>query len=114
MDETTFWEVERGFWLDGAPRFRAWMAEGCVMAFPPPVGVMTGPAILEAVAQMPRWDDVRLRAATLSPVAEDAVVLAYHAEGTRIGQDPYRVYCTSTYHCGPNGWRLIQHQHTPA
>ena len=114
MDETTFWEVERGFWLEGAPRFRAWMAKDCVMAFPSPVGIMTGEAILDAVDRMPRWDDVALSATTFSRVAADAVVLAYRAEGKRAGQDPYRVYCTSTYHRGPDGWRLIQHQHTPA
>ena len=114
MDEPDFWEVERGFWLEGAPRFRAWMAKNCVMVFPPPVGIMTRDAILDAVDHMPRWDDVTLSATTLSRVAADAVVLAYHAEGTRTGQAPYRVTCTSTYHRGPDGWRLIQHQHTLA
>ena len=113
MTDDDFWACERRFWLEGAPHFRAMMDPGCVMVFPEPVGVLTGEAILDAVDQMPRWSDVAMRATTLSRISGDAVVLAYFAEGTRSGQDPYRVYCSSTYHRTAEGWRLVQHQHTP-
>lgn len=113
MTDDELWDSERRFWLEGAPHFRAMMAPGCVMVFPAPVGVMTGDAILDAVAQMPRWADVTISETTLSRISPDVVVLAYFAEGQRDGQASYRTYCSSTYHRTADGWRLVQHQHTP-
>ena len=114
MNHEEFWENERRFWLEGEPHFRAMMAPDCVMVFPHPIGGLRGDAILDSLAQMPRWDDVDMAEATLSRISGDAVVLAYFAEGRRAGCEPYRVYCSSTYHRTDGGWRLIQHQHTPA
>lgn len=52
--------LERGFWLEGACFFRAHMAEGAVMVFPPPVGLLQGEAILQALEGVPRWRSLEM------------------------------------------------------
>ena len=58
MTDAEFWEVERGLWLGGAAAFRRWVAAECLMVFPEPAGILTGPAILEASPAAPRWERV--------------------------------------------------------
>lgn len=42
------------------------------------------------------------------------VTVAYRARATRDGSPTYSAYCTSTCVRIQDGWRLVQHQQTPA
>ncbi len=113
MADAEFWDLERGFWLQGEPHFRAHMAQGCIMAFPEPVGALTGSAIVESLQSVPRWKTVDFGKTILSRIGRHGVVLAYRAHAIRDGGPPYRALCSSTYIDTDAGWRLVQHQHTP-
>lgn len=114
MSETDLWESERRFWLEGASHFRAVMAPDCLMVFPAPTGILTGAAIIDALQDAPRWQSVEMSEQAAAR-ADAAVALAYRALARR-GPDEsaYLAYCSSTYVKTAEGWRLVQHQQTPA
>ena len=114
MTDGEFWDVERSLWLEGAETFRRWMAAECLMVFPPPAGILAGPAILEGLASAPRWRRVGLEDRQLRRTGEAAVALAYRAEASRPGTEPHRALCSSTYVREAGDWWLVQHQQTPA
>ncbi|MFA5581030.1 MAG: nuclear transport factor 2 family protein [Paracoccaceae bacterium] len=109
MDE--LWTYETQLWLQGATAFAALLHPACVMVFPEPVGILQGPAILESLVGVPRWQTVNMQ--DQASGGADTVVLAYRAEGQREGAAPYHAYCSSTYIRTPDGWRIIQHHQTP-
>lgn len=107
------WALEQGFWTEGPEHYRAHMHDACLMALPPPAGIMTGREILAAIEAAPRWRSVNMHGRSLARPSPGAIVVAYQAEGVREGEPPYRAICSSTYHRAGDGWRLIQHQQTP-
>ncbi len=113
MTDAEFWQIERSLWLGGADAFRDRLAADCVMVFPEPAGIMTGPAIIEGIAAAPRWSRVELSGLTLRRF-EAAAVLAYRAEAVRTAEAPYLALCSSTYVQEAGVWRLAQHQQTSA
>jgi hypothetical protein len=113
VTEDDAWARERRLWLEGAEAFEALVADACVMAFAP-VGLLTGAAIRAAVAGAPRWAEVSFEEAALERPDADTLVLGYRARGRRPDAAPYQAYCTSTYRRLAGGWRLVQHQQTPA
>jgi hypothetical protein len=104
-------DLERALWLEGPDRFRALMAEGCVMVFPPPAGILRAAAILDGIAG-PRWVRVAMDDVVRADV-ENAAVLAYRAEANRAEGAPYRALCSSTWIRAAGGWRILAHQQTP-
>jgi hypothetical protein len=117
MTDENPWEIERRLWLDGPIAYAAHVDPECVMVFPAPVGVLTGPAIAESLTGAPRWAEVEMEDAHLARPADDLAVLAYRADARRAGGDaggePYRAWCTSTYRRVHGTWALLQHQQTP-
>lgn len=107
------WKTERSFWLDGPEVCASHLAEAACMVFPAPVGIMTGSAITEALADAPRWSDVEFESEN-ETVAKNIVVLAYKATGQREGDAPYSAFCSSTYVREGDAWKLLSHQQTPA
>lgn len=105
-------ELERALWLEGAERFRACMAEGCVMVFPEPVGILRGDDILAGLEGVPRWSDLAL-AGLVATTAGDTAILAYRAEARRGDGPPYRALCSSTWIRRAGAWRILAHQQTP-
>jgi hypothetical protein len=105
--------MERAFWTGGADHYRDAIDPACVMAFPAPAGILTGPEIVRSLADAPRWASVGMTEARVSRPAPDLLVLAYRAEGRREGAPPYAAFCTSTYYRFNGCWRLVQHQQTP-
>jgi len=83
------------------------------MGFPAPIGIMVGKAILESLAQAPRWSSVEISECQIARPASDLIALGYRAKGKRAAADYYDAYCTSSYHATSNGWKLFQHQQTP-
>lgn len=114
MTDAEFWEVERKLWLGGPEAFRAWVAADCLMVFPEPAGILTGPAILDGLAAAPRWQRVGFLSQTLRRGGDAVAVLAYRAEAARPEGEPYRALCSSTYVQEAGAWWLVQHQQTPA
>ncbi len=112
-DESELWRLEESFWLGGAETFRSTMADGAIMVFPYPAGILRGDAITSGVASAPRWRSVLMkdRAAT---IRGNVAVLAYRAEAERAGEPIRQMLCASTYLREEDGWRLMSHQQTPA
>ncbi|QYX55795.1 nuclear transport factor 2 family protein [Roseovarius sp. SCSIO 43702] len=106
------WEIEEGFWCKGLDFYEAHLAPDAVMAFPLPVGILEGDAILDAVDGSTRWEGV-LMADRVLRKSGDTCVLIYRATGTREGTDAYTATCTSTYVREDDGWRLLVHHQTP-
>jgi len=107
------WAMEEGFWLGDIDRNRSLLSRDCVMAFPAPVGIMTGEAIARSLEGAPRWSAISMIERVLTRPDADTLVLGYRAEGRRDGAEPYRAYCTSTYRRDGAGWTIVQHQQTP-
>lgn len=113
MNETDqLWDLERRFWLEGPEHYARALDPGCVMVFP--FGVLQGAAIAASLDGAPRWTSVDMAERTLARPTDDLVVLAYRARGERAGAEPYAAWCSSTYRRDGAGWRLVQHQQTPA
>lgn len=114
MSDADLWDIERSLWLEGVAAFEAHMDPACVMAFPPPAGLMQGPEILAGLAGAPRWRELDVQAPHVARPGDDCAVLAYLAVARRASGPTYRAYCTSTYWRRGDRWRLIQHQQTAA
>ena len=114
MTDAEFWEVERKLWLGGPEAFRAWVAADCLMVFPEPAGILTGPAILDGLAAAPRWQRLEILTPALRRGGDSVAVLAYRAEAARPAGEPYHALCSSTYVREAGAWWLVQHQQTPA
>ena len=111
-DTDTLWSIEKALWLGGANAYEQHMAPECIMVFPAPAGIMTGPDILKAVRQAPRWDSVEFDQQHTSILGTNACLLAYVGRGLR-GTDTYEAFCSSSYRRRPQGWAIVQHQQTP-
>ena len=107
-------DLEERFWLAGIDHFQAGMLPDCIVAFPGPVGILTGPSIVAGLEGAPRWSSVDIGERQVLRPMPDTVVVAYHARATRDGSPAYSAYCTSTYVRAQDGWRLVLHQQTPA
>lgn len=111
--EDALWEIEESFWTQGADFASGRMADGAVMIFPYPAGILQGQEIAQGLKSAPRWRSVTLsdrRCRRRGNVA----VLAYEAAAERAGEDIYKALCASTYIEDDDGWRLLSHQQTPA
>ena len=113
MDEKQAWKREERLWLEGPAAYAALVSDHCLMAFPEPVGILKGAAIIESVRGAPRWTSVRMTRRSVGSPDDGVVVLAYLAVAERGESDPYVAYCTSTWRPELDQWRLIQHQQTP-
>lgn len=110
--ENTLWQLEESFWLGGAETFRSRMADGAIMVFPMPAGIMAGDGIICGVGTAPRWRSVVMRDRRIT-VRGNVAVLAYQAEAEREGEPIRPLLCASTYVEDAEGWRLMSHQQTP-
>ena len=113
MTDDEFWEIERGFWLQGRAHYERWFSSDCVAGFPMPTGIMAGNGFVSSLPDDGSWKEVEMGDRTLSRPRTGVVVLGYVGAGQR-GEETYRCVCTSTYLEGGSGWRMIQHQQTPA
>lgn len=114
MTDAEFWETERQLWLGSGDIFRRWVPAECLMVFPDPVGILTGPTVVANIAPGPRWERVAFVDAALRRSGTEATVLAYRAEAARPNGEGYRALCSSTYVQQAGAWWLVQHQQTPA
>ncbi len=106
---TSLWATEENFWLEGPDFYRAHLAGNAEMWFPDRPEPLKGDEILDALRNVPRWEEVAFSQQTVT-VADDQVTLRYHAVARREGQDDYRAHCKSTYLRDSGGLRLIEHR----
>lgn len=114
MTDAEFWEIERELWLGGQRVFRRWMSADCLMVFPEPAGILTGPAILDSLSAGPRWNEVNLEVCHLRRNGTASVVLAYRAAARRPDGELYWALCSSGYVLDAGAWWLVHHQQTRA
>lgn len=113
-DDDALWSLEERFWTGGEDHYARTLDAECVMAFPPPAGILAGGRrIAESLKGAPRWSSIAMSERHVSRPTSDVGILAYKARGERDGAAPYEAYCTSTYRRDGDGWRLVQHQQTP-
>ena len=113
MSDDAIWSLEERFWTGGEDHYGSALHPACVMAFPAPAGLLSGPAITRSLAQAPRWSSVAMSERHLARPGSELVVLGYRARAIRAGAEAYEAYCTSSYRRDEDGWRLVQHQQTP-
>ena len=110
--EDPVWSVERRLWIGDAGAYSELMAEDCIMVLPGS-GTLQGEAIIGAVGDQPRWNDVVLHDQFLLQPAPTIKILVYRAEARRDAQEPYLAWCSSTYAQTAGLWQIVQHQQTP-
>ena len=113
MDDEIAWKTEQRLWLEGIAAYDELLDPACLMAFPG-MGVLDVPAIIEGLKGAPRWTEVKMSDRVVSRAGNAVIVLGYTAEGRLENENPYRCFCTSTYRAEGQGWKLVQHQQTPA
>ncbi len=112
-DESELWRLEESFWLGGAETYRSAMADGAIMVFPYPAGILQGEKITDGVTSGPRWRSVLMKDRAAN-IRGNVAVLAYKAEAEREAEPIRQMLCASTYLREDGSWRLMSHQQTPA
>ena len=112
MADDGLWKTEEGLWTGGVEAYEEYLDVDCIMAFPPPVGIMRRKSILDSISKASRWTAVEMVDRQLSRPREDIAVLGYRARAKR-GEESYGAMCTSVYVARDARWRMVQHQQTP-
>lgn len=105
------WEIERSLWLLGSAEMARHLAEGCVLALPG-MGIISRVSAIAGMETRPRWAAVEMTGRRAF-ATDEVVVLGYHAQARRSAEPDYKALVTSCWHRSAEGWRIIQHQHTP-
>jgi len=113
MDDDAIWAMEERFWTGSTDYYGSALDPECIMVFPEPVGIMSGPSIMQSLAQAPRWASVTMTERHVAHPSPGLLVVGYRARGSRHGKTSYEALCTSAYHSADNGWKLVLHQQTP-
>ena len=112
LNESELWKIEESFWLNGEETFRGLMADGAIMIFPMPGGLISGQQILDSLEANPRWRSVTMEKRELRHQG-DTVILAYLAHADREGEAIYDCWCASTYVRDGDHWKMMSHQQSP-
>ena len=107
------WDIEKQLWTGPADGYDSLMAKDCVMVFPLPAGILNRSQIIDTVKNAPRWDDVEFDQTRATQPGESTVILTYVGRGLQ-DRNSYEAFCSSTYVKAEDGWRIVQHQQTPA
>ena len=114
MDDARIREFEEGLWTGDQKHFRDCIETDCLMVLPTAPFVFSGDQAIAAVADTPRWSDVKLSDLKISRPQDGLIVVAYEAKANGAGNAPYQAFCTTTYRrLAHEEWRVVQHQQTP-
>lgn len=115
MDDQRIWAFEESLWTADAAHYRESIDDSCLMVLPAPPFIVSGEQAIAAVSATPRWSQVTLSERQVARPEEGLIVIAYQAQATREGVDPYGAHCTSTYRrIAHEDWKVVQHQQTPS
>jgi hypothetical protein len=106
------WRLEEKFWLGGGETFHSTMADGAIIVFAYPAGILQGDSARKGVSGQPKWRSVVMADRTVN-LKGDVAVLAYRAEAERPDAPILKALCASTYVRDEGTWRLMSHQQTP-
>jgi hypothetical protein len=107
-------EIEKSFWTraDDPRVFEENMAEEVISVIEP-AGFIEKPQAVKMAADKP-YRDVEMQDVVVHQVTPDCVILAYHGQGSRDGdQEPYRGSIASTYVKQNGRWQLALTAHQP-
>lgn len=111
MNKDKLLALEKGFWFKGADYYNKHIADDATFVFP---GMRLGKQDgVDAADQAPRWDELSISNEKLISISDEVVVLTYHAEGKRQGQEPYTGNISTVYRLENSEPKMIFHQHTP-
>ncbi|MGB3897107.1 MAG: hypothetical protein WA973_00965 [Mesorhizobium sp.] len=57
--DTPEWQLEKRFWLEGAPVYETHLHENALMIFPE-AGILDRAAVIESLQVTPRWESVEM------------------------------------------------------
>lgn len=106
-------EIERQLWTGDAEVYRSHVDEHCLLVFSEMAGRLTREQVVGTVENGQRWGDLKLELIGLVEPASDVAILAYEANATREGAEPYHAQVSSGYVRRADGWKLMFHQQTP-
>lgn len=107
-------DLEEQFWRGDAAFYERNLTDDAVTVMPEPVGVLTREQTIEAIAGSPRWVAIAFRDVHLVHLTEDAVIVIYHAEAHRGGEETrYAARVSSAYVRREGAWKLAFHRQVP-
>jgi hypothetical protein len=113
MDDDRIWQFEESLWLGDADTYRTLIDDECVMALPAAPHVFDAKAAIEAVANTPRWSEVRFTDRRIQRPQEGLIVIAYQAVARRDGEE-YKAFSTTTIRRRAHeDWLVVQHSQLP-
>jgi hypothetical protein len=111
--ESSIYELERGFWTEGAEFYRAHADDSCLVVFPGMVRLLSNAELAETVTSGPRWQDLEIEPKGMTRPVPGIVVIAYEASAQRGDERRYRAAISSGYVDRGGLWKLAWHQQTP-
>lgn len=111
-DQSTLWDMEERFWIEGADAARRMTAKDAVFVFPYPAGILQGDALFRESDVAQRWRSVEMGERHFSR-QENIAVLAYRVSAERSDLPIYEALCTSTYLKDDKTWLRLSHSQTP-
>jgi len=106
--------IEKSFWTqaDNPRFFEENLADEGISAIEP-MGFIAKQQAVKMAADKP-WKDVEMKDVVLQQVTPDCVIVAYHGQGTRDGDEaPHRSSIASTYVKRNGRWQLALTAHQP-
>lgn len=114
--EKQLFEIESGFWSQGADYFAAHLAERCLLAFPQSGemhGLFSRDEVAATAASANRWRDLEMSDQQLLKLSDDVAMISYKADVTRADGVAYSALIASAYVRRSDAWLLASHQHSP-
>lgn len=114
--EEQLFEIERGFWSEGAEYFADHLAEQCLLAFPQAGemhGLFSRGEVAATATGANRWRDLEMSDRQLLQLSHDTAMISYKADVTRADGVAYSALIGSAYVRRSDAWLLASHQHSP-
>ncbi|RYD45608.1 MAG: hypothetical protein EOP63_00630 [Sphingomonadales bacterium] len=114
--EEQLFEIERGFWSQGADYFAAHLDERCLLAFPQSGemhGLFSRDEVAATATSANRWRDLEMSDRQLLKLSNDVAMISYKADVTRADGVAYSALIASAYVRRSDAWLLASHQHSP-
>ncbi len=107
-------ELEARFWKGTRNFYSEHLAAEAKAVYPAPAGILARQAIVDAIDDLSRWEDVELSDMTVVEPAPGVATVTYRARARRAGDDrAYEAYVGSVYVKEGGEWRLAFNQQTP-
>lgn len=101
--------IERGFWEQGAPHFRAFMDDVCLISFADMAGVRKNADIAAMAQDAPSWSDIDIQPRGFVHPTPEFALINYEIGATRNGGDCHRAIVTSGYVRRGDSWKAAFH-----